>query len=313
VTAQLCVFTEPQQGASYADLLAVAQRAESLGMDGFFRSDHYFPMGSASGLPTETDAWTTLAGLARDTQRVRLGTLVTCQTFRHPSVLAITVAEVDEMSGGRVDFSLGAGWYVAEHEAFGIPFPSVGERFDRLEEQLTIITGLWGQEPGGKPFTFEGRYFRVAGTPAPPRPTQSHIPIIIGGGGARRTPELAARFADEFNRAFAPLSDYQRQRQRVIAACEAIGRDPSTMRFSVGLVVCCGHDEAEFRRRAAAIGREPDELRQNGAAGTVGEVMNTLRRWQDAGVSRIYLQMLDLSDLDHLDLVVNAYRNDFPS
>jgi alkanesulfonate monooxygenase len=282
-------------------------------MEAFFRSDHYYPMGSASGLSGPTDAWTTLAGLARDTSRIRLGTLVTCQTFRHPSVLAITVAQVDAMSGGRVELGLGAGWYVAEHEAFGIPLPSLGERFDRLEEQLQIITGLWQQPLGGEPFHFDGEYYQLSGTPAPPRPAREHIPIIIGGGGPKRTPALAARFADEYNVAFAPLSRYEEQRQRVTAACEAIGRDPATMRYSAAMVLCCGRDEEEFRGRARAIGREPEELRQNGACGLVGEVLEVLARWQAAGVSRFYLQMLDLTDLDHLDLVVDAYREQMVS
>jgi F420-dependent oxidoreductase-like protein len=306
--AQVCAFTEPQQGASYDMLLAVAQRAESLGMDGFFRSDHYFRMGSATGLPGPTDAWTTLAGLARDTSRIRLGTLVTCQTFRHPAALAIAAADVDAMSGGRLDFGLGAGWYTAEHEAFGIPFPPLGERFDRLGEQLAIITGLWAQRPGDPPFQFEGRYYQIAGTPAPPRPAHGHIPVIVGGRGPKRTPALAARFAAEYNVSFAPIPVYEEQRRRVTAACEAIGRDPATLRFSAGTVVCCGSDEAEFRHRASAIGREPDELRQNGACGRVDEVADTLARWQDAGVDRLYLQFLDLTDLDHLDLVMTAYR-----
>jgi F420-dependent oxidoreductase-like protein len=306
--AELCVFTEPQQGASYAHLLAVARRAQDLGMTGFFRSDHYYPMGSASGLPGPTDAWITLAGLARDTDNIRLGTLVTSQTFRRPGVLAISVAEVDEMSGGRVELGIGAGWYEAEHEAYGIPFPSVVERFDRLEEQLEIITGLLSQRPGGERFRHDGTYYHASGTPAPPRPTQHHIPIIIGGGGPRRTPELAARFADEFNLAFAPLSSFVRQKERVTTACETIGRDPATVRYSAALVLCAGKDEAEFRRRAAVLGREPAELRENGAAGTVDEVLHTLSRWEEAGVYRFYLQMLDLGDLDQLDLIVESYR-----
>lgn len=308
MAAQLCVFTEPQMGATYDDLLTVAQRAEILGMAGFFRSDHYYPMGSFSGLPGPTDAWITLAGLARDTQDIRLGTLVTSQTFRQPSVLAISAAGVDEMSGGRVELGLGAGWYVAEHDAYSIPFPPVGERFDRLEEQLEIITGLWSQQPGGPRFQHEGRYYQASGTPAPPRPAQDHIPIIIGGGGPRRTPAIAARFADEFNRAFAPLADFVRQKERVRAACEAIGRDPDTMRFSAALVLCVGRSESEFRRRAEAIHQNPETLRRNDAAGTVDEVLETLVRWEEAGVERFYLQMLDLSDLEHLDLIFEAYR-----
>jgi F420-dependent oxidoreductase-like protein len=299
---QLRIFTEPQQGASYDDLLAVARTAERLGFDGFFRSDHYLVMGGGDGLPGPTDAWVTLAGLARDTSRLRLGTLVTSATFRLPGPLAISVAEVDQMSGGRVELGLGAGWYEAEHQAYAIPFPSLGERFERLEEQLAIITGLWST-PLGERFTFTGRHYEVADSPGLPKPEQSRLPIIVGGHGPARTPRLAATYADEFNLAFPPLAEFTEQCARVRAACEAIGRDPTSLTYSAALVICCGANEAEFERRAAAIGREPAELRQNGAAGTADEVIATLARWRDAGAQRMYLQVLDLSDLDHLELV----------
>lgn len=303
---QLRIFTEPQQGATYDDLLAVARRAEQLGFGAFFRSDHYLAMGGAleaGGLPGPTDAWTTLAGLARDTSRIRLGTLVTSATFRLPGPLAITVAGVDQMSGGRVELGLGAGWYEAEHTAYAIPFPSTAERFARLEEQLAVITGLWST-PVGERFTFEGRHYRVADSPALPKPVQEGgIPVIIGGAGAQRTPALAARFASEYNTPFLPVERFVEQRQRVIDACAAIGRDPSTIRFSAALVVCIGADEAELARRAAAIGRQPDELRRNGVAGTPDEARATLARWAEAGAERVYLQVLDLSDLDHLDAI----------
>ena len=183
----LRIFTEPQLGATYDDLLAVARAAEELGFDAFFRSDHYLTMGSISGLPGPSDAWTTLAGLARDTSRIRLGTLVTSATFRHPGPLAITVAGVDHMSGGRVELGIGAGWYEAEHAACAIPFPPLGERFDRLEEQLAIITGMWAT-PTGQTFDFAGRHYQVAASPGLPKPAQATLPIIIGGGGPKRTP-----------------------------------------------------------------------------------------------------------------------------
>jgi F420-dependent oxidoreductase-like protein len=300
--SDLRVFTEPQQGATYADLLAVARRAESLGFGAFFRSDHYLAMGGANGLPGPTDAWVTLAGIARETSTIRLGTLVTSATFRLPGPLAITVAQVDDMSGGRVELGLGAGWYEAEHEAYGIAFPPLGERFDRLEEQLEIITGLWAT-PLGETFDSPGGHYPVTSSPALPKPVQSPVPIVIGGGGPKRTPALAARYASEFNVPFVPVEFFTAQCDRVRAACEAIGRDHATMSFSIALVLCCGADEAEVVRRAAAIGREPDELRQNGAAGTPEEVIATLRAWAQAGADRIYLQVLDLADLDHLDLV----------
>ncbi len=300
--SDLRVFTEPQQGATYADLLAVARRAESLGYGAFFRSDHYLAMGGADGLPGPTDAWVTLAGIARETSTIRLGTLVTSATFRLPGPLAITVAQVDDMSDGRVELGLGAGWYEAEHEAYGIEFPPLGERFDRLEEQLEIITGLWAT-PTGETFDSPGGHYPVTASPALPKPVQSPVPIVIGGGGPKRTPALAARYASEFNVPFVPVEFFTAQCDRVRAACESIDRDPATMSFSIALVLCCGADEAEVVRRAAAIGREPDELRQNGAAGTPEEVIATLRSWAQAGADRIYLQVLDLADLDHLDLV----------
>jgi F420-dependent oxidoreductase-like protein len=290
----LRIFTEPQQGASYDQLLQVALTSERLGFDAFFRSDHYLKMGDATGLPGPTDAWITLAGLARDTTTIRLGTLVSSATFRYPGPLAISVAQVDQMSGGRVELGLGAGWFDAEHAAGAIPFPALGERFERLEEQLTILTGMWGTEVGST-FSFSGTHHSVIDSPGLPKPAQSPLPIIIGGGGPTRTPRLAATFASEFNTPFVPLDFFTAQCDRVRAACEARDRDPASMIYS--------GNESEFARRATAIGREPQELRENGACGTVGEVIETLHRWKAAGAQRIYLQVLDLDDLDHLELV----------
>jgi F420-dependent oxidoreductase-like protein len=298
----LRIFTEPQQGASYDDLLTVAREAERLGFDAFFRSDHFLTMGG-SGEPGPTDAWVTLAGLARETERIRLGTLLTSATFRLPGPLAVAVAQVDAMSGGRVELGLGAGWFEEEHTAYGIPFPDVGERFDRLEEQLAIVTGLW-TTPGGERFAFDGRHYGLADSPALPKPVQRpRPPVIVGGLGKRRTAALAARYADEFNVPFAPLGDFGPLKDAVTAACEGVGRDPATMTWSTAQVVCCGEDEATFRRRAAAIGRQPDELRANGLAGTVAEVTDKLGTFAEAGAQRIYLQVLDLADLDHLRLL----------
>jgi F420-dependent oxidoreductase-like protein len=297
------IFTEPQQGARYGDLLAVAQRAERLGFDGFFRSDHYLSMGNHfSGLPGPSDAWVTLAGLARDTSTIRLGTLVSPVTFRAPGVLAIGVANVDDMSGGRVELGLGAGWYEAEHSAYAIDFPSLGERFTMLEEQLQIVTGLWST-PVGSRFEFTGRHHSVTDSPALPKPVQSPIPLIIGGGGARRTPMLAARHATEYNLPFQTIERYTKQVGRVKVACAEIGRDPDDIVYSVALVVCIGSDEAEVARRAAAIGRDPDEMRANGLCGTPAEAVERLAQWRDAGVERVHLQTLDLTDLEHLDLL----------
>lgn len=302
---QLRIFTEPQQGASYEDLVAVARRAESLGFDAFFRSDHYLAMGDGTGLPGPSDAWITLAGIARETATIRLGTLVTSATFRHPGVLAIEVANVDAMSGGRVELGLGAGWFEREHAAYGIPFPGTGERFDRLEEQLEIITGLWSAT--GE-FSYDGGHYRLTDSPALPKPVQHHgfrggIPVVIGGHGTKRTPALAARYADEFNIAFSSVEDSRAQLRRVRAAVDAAGRPAGSMTYSAAQVVCVGGSEAELQRRAAAIGREVAELRQNGVAGTPSEAIDRLGALADAGVTRVYLQVLDLHDLEHLDLI----------
>jgi F420-dependent oxidoreductase-like protein len=299
----LRVFTEPQQGASYDDLLAVAREAERLDFDAFFRSDHFLSMGPGSGEPGPTESWVTLAGLARDTERIRLGTMVTAATFRLPGPLAIAVATVDAMSGGRVELGLGAGWFEDEHRAYGVPFPSTRERFDRLEEQLAIVTGLW-TTPVGERFDFRGRHYQLSDSPALPKPTQRpRPPVIVGGLGKHRTPALAARYADEFNVAFAPLGDFRTLVAAVTEACDRTGRDPSSMTWSTAQVLCCGEDEEAYRRRAAAIGREPDQLRATALAGTVAEVTDKLGTFADGGAQRVYLQVLDLSDLDHLRLV----------
>jgi len=302
---RLRIFTEPQQGASYGTLRRVAKAAEDLGFDAFFRSDHYLKMGSGSGEPGPTDAWATLAALAVETSTIRLGTLVTAATFRLPGPLAITVAQVDEMSGGRVEFGLGTGWYDGEHRAYGIPFPPLRERFDRFEEQLAIITGLWST-PAGQTFSYDGGYYSLTDSPALPKPVQQpKIPVIIGGGGARRTPALAARYADEFNAAFRPATDAAAAFERVRGACAAEGRDPASMIFSTAQVVCCGKDAAELARRAAAIGRELSDLRENGLAGSPAEIVDKIGAYAEAGATTVYLQILDLADLDHVDLLAS--------
>jgi F420-dependent oxidoreductase-like protein len=298
---KLRIFTEPQQGADYDTLLAVAKAAESLGFDAFFRSDHYLKMGSGSGLPGPTDAWITLAGLARETSRIRLGTLVSPVTFRLPGVLAVQVAQVDQMSGGRVELGLGTGWFAEEHAAYGIPFPD--QRFGLLEEQLAVVRGLW-RTPADETFSYQGEHFQLTDSPALPKPTQRpNPPIVIGGAGPKRTPRLAAEYADEFNVGFRPAEPTAESFGRVRAACAAIGRDPKSLTLSAAQVVCCGRTDAEVARRAAAIGREAAELRENGLAGSPGELVQKIASFAAIGTETIYLQVLDLDDLEHLELI----------
>ncbi|WP_067827096.1 LLM class F420-dependent oxidoreductase [Actinomadura kijaniata] len=299
---RLRIFTEPQQGATYDTLLSVARATEDLGFDAFYRSDHYLKMGDVTGEPGPTDAWITLAGLARETRRIRLGTLMTAATFRLPGPLAIAVAQVDQMSGGRVDFGVGTGWFEEEHAAYGIPFPGLNERFEKLEEQLQIITGLW-RTPAGETFDFEGAHYRLKESPALPKPvTADGPPVLIGGFGAKRTPRLAATYADEYNVPFHTPDDTAAAFGRVRAACEAQDRT-RPMVYSAAQVVCCGRDEAEVRRRADAIGRQVPELRENGLAGTPQELVDKIGRFAELGAGTLYLQVLDLSDLDHLELI----------
>jgi F420-dependent oxidoreductase-like protein len=294
------VFVEPQQGATYGDQLAVARAAEELGYSAFFRSDHYVAM-SGDGLPGPTDSWVTLGGIARETSTIRLGTMVTSATFRFPGPLAISVAQVDEMSGGRVELGLGAGWFEAEHQAYAIPFPPLGERFDRLSEQLDILTGLW-TTPTGETFDYQGEHYTVVDSPALPKPVQApHPPIVIGGGGPKRTPSLTAKFATEFNIPFASLDVVKTQYERVAAAVADAGRAADSLTYSAAFVLCAGRDDADVARRAEAIGRDTDELRGNSPlAGTPAEIIDQLAPFVEAGVQRVYLQLLDMQDLDHL-------------
>ena len=301
--SDLCIFTEPQQGASYDTLLTLAQRAEAVGFGGFFRSDHFLKMGGVSGLPGPTDAWVTLGALARETSTIRLGTLVSPVTFRGPGLLAISVAQVDQMSGGRIELGIGAGWYEAEHTAYAFDFPDASGRFDDLTDQLAVIDGLWNT-PAGEAFSYSGKVHSVTNSPGLPKPVQQPLPIIIGGSGKTRTPALTARYAAECNTAFASVKTFSERKQRVEEACAAIERT-RPMRYSVALVACAGATEADIVRRAAAIGREPDELRKNGAAGTAEETAAAVRSYIDAGADRVYFQILDLSDLDHVDFIAN--------
>ena len=302
---ELRIFTEPQQGATYDQILALALAAEEGGFGAFFRSDHYLKMGAVTGLPGPTDAWITLAALARDTNRIRLGTLLTPATFRYPGALAITVAQVDAMSSGRVELGLGAGWYEEEHAAYGIPFPPIDQRFEKLEEQLSIITGLWATEVGAT-FDFSGKHYSLSKCPALPKPVQSpRPPIIVGGHGRKLTPRLAARFADEFNVPFDSYDVCKSQFELVSDACDVIDRDPESIIRSAALVVCCGQNSADVERRASNIGRDVDELSTNGLAGLPTQIVEKIHVYGELGITRIYLQILDMNDLEHVGLIAS--------
>jgi F420-dependent oxidoreductase-like protein len=295
----LRVFTEPQQGSTHAELLRVAQATEQLGFDAFFRSDHYHAIGGGDGRPGSSDAWLTLAALAGATTRIRLGTLVSPTTFRLPGPLAIQVAQVDQISGGRVELGLGAGWFEREHQAYGIPYPDTRERFDRFAEQVEIIDGLL-RTPDGSSYSHAGRHYTLVESPALPKPTQRpRPPIILGGSAKRRSAELAAQYADEYNVAFARAEVADRF-ARIRAAAAGTGRE---LVYSVALTVCVGRDDAEVARRAEATGRDPGQLRAAELAGTPAEVVDVLGGLAELGATRIYLQLLDLRDLDHLELI----------
>ncbi|GAA1808425.1 LLM class F420-dependent oxidoreductase [Agromyces neolithicus] len=300
------IFTEPQQGASFEQQLAMAQAAERLGFDGWFRSDHFLAMGDMGGdgrgLPGPTDAWVTLGAIARETSTIRLGTLVTSVTFRHPGLLAIQVAQVDAMSGGRIEFGLGTGWFAAEHAAYGIPFPE--KRFGMLEEQFEIVTGLWAT-PAGERYSFAGSHYTLVDSPALPKPVQQPVPVIVGGAGPSRTPQLAARYAHEYNVPFRSNEVIAGGFGRVRAAAESVGRDPDSLVYSAALTTTAGATEAEYRRRAERIGRDADDLRRTGIGGTAQEVIDRIAGLAAIGVEAIYLQVLDFDDPDLLEFLAS--------
>ncbi len=298
---EYCVFTEPQQGASYDDQLAFAQTAERVGFDGFFRSDHYLHMGPGDPLPGPTDAWTTLAGLARETSTIRLGTLVSSVTYRLPGLLAIQVAQVDAMSGGRVELGLGTGWFEQEHRAYGIPFPA--KRFGMLEEQLEIVSGLWSTPPG-ETYSFAGAHYTLEDSPALPKPVQNPLPVIVGGAGPKRTPALAARYASEFNIGFLPEPVIAEKFANVRRACEAEGRDPATLKMSVALQTLAGATEADLERRAAGANRSMADYRTDAnVAGGRDEILAKVERLQALGAQRIYFQLFDPQDASHVEFL----------
>ncbi|MFI1193125.1 LLM class F420-dependent oxidoreductase [Micromonospora sp. NPDC020750] len=303
---RVVVFTEPHRGASYDDQLRFARALEAGGFEGFLRADHYQAMGADPGLPGPTDAWLTLAALARETSRIRLGTLVTSATFRLPGPLAVMVAQVDQMSGGRVELGIGAGWYEREHTSYGIPFPAVGERFDRLAEQLEVITGLW-RTPVGEAYSFHGDHYRLVDAPALPKPVQQPgPPVIIGGRGPKRTPELAARYADEFNMPFKSVAETAASYDRVVEACDRHGRTDSgraPLVLSAGIVVAVGGTDAEVRERAAPLRRMSALPPEDPVIGSPAQLVDRIGEFAAVGATRVHLRLTDLADLDHLELI----------
>ena len=318
---RLRVLLEPRYGATYQQILAMARAAEEAGFDAFFRSDHYLGIDVTDASYAPTDSWTTLAGLAVQTHSIRIGTLVTASTFRLPGPLAVAVASVQAMSGGRAELGIGAAWYEREHRSFGIPFPPIGERFDRLEEQLSIITGLWGTPPG-ESFSFHGKHYQIedcvnfpALGPGPDgatgeggRDPDGRRPrLIVGGAGPRRSPSLAARFADEYNCGLPDgvagrLANFRR-------ICEETGRDPATVRLSTALPVCCGSSTGEARRRAAALGEAGARLLSMGVIGTPADVAARAEELALAGADTLYFHVYDGADTDHIRLLgAEVYR-----
>jgi len=311
------LMTEPQQGHSYDEILALARTAEEAGLEAFFRSDHYASFPGAAGLPT-TDAWTTLAGLARETRRIRLGVLVSPATFRIPGSLAKVIQTVDEMSGGRVEAGFGAGWNAEEHEQLGIPFPPIRERYDRLAEQMAIIHGLWTQGDG---WSYEGRHWRVRGAMRHgevARGGRRHPHIIFGGKGGPRLAELVARYGDEFNLNSASPEDALEAYARVRAACEAVGRDPTEIVYSAMTGVLVGETLAELHDRVRllleALGRgdsDPEawlaERRGRWIMGTPDEARERVAALEAQGTQRIMLQDLLPRDLDMVRLAGRVF------
>ncbi|MEU4639183.1 LLM class F420-dependent oxidoreductase [Micromonospora sp. NPDC023814] len=303
---RVSVFTEPHRGATYDDQLRFARLAEDGGFEGFLRADHYQALGDDAELPGPTDAWLTLAALARETSRIRLGTLVTSATFRLPGPLAVMVAQVDQMSGGRVELGIGAGWYEREHTSYGIPFPRVGERFDRLAEQLEVITGLW-RTPPGETYSFTGDHYRLVDAPALPKPVQVPGPtVIVGGRGPKRTPDLAARYADEFNMPFKTVTETAEAYERVREACDRAGRAESgrgPLTLSAGIVVAIGRTDAEAQRRAAPLHVNSALPPEDPVVGSPAQLVDRIGEFAAIGATRVHLRLIDLADLDHLELI----------
>jgi F420-dependent oxidoreductase-like protein len=314
---RFALMTEPQQGLSYDEILALARTAETAGIEAFFRSDHYASFPGDEGLPT-TDAWATLAGLARDTARIGLGTLVSPVTFRNPGNLAKVIATVDEMSGGRVEAGFGAGWNEAEHAQLGIPFPPLSQRYEMLAEQLQIIHRLWTDPEG---WDFEGRHWTVRGARRHgevARGGRRHPPIILGGKGGPRLADLVARYGDEFNLNSAAPQDARPAYDRVRAACRAVGRDPDELVYSAmtGVLVAESDDDlgARVSDLLAAMGRSADdgdawlaERRDRWIMGTPDEALERVEALAATGTERVMLQDFLPRDLDHVRLIGSLF------
>ncbi len=306
------VMLEPQEGGTYDDILKVAQKTEALGFGGLFRSDHYHPM----NVPLESDssdAWAVLAGLARDTKRIRLGTMISPMTFRYPGEFAKQVATIDQMSGGRIEAGMGGGWFEKEHVAYGLPFPDAKGRMDILEDSLEICTRLWSDGVG---HTYEGRVFSIKDAPGYPKPIQRpRVPIVIGGGGAKRTPRLAAQFGDEFN-VFGGINTFNTRKARLLEACAAIGRDPSTIKLTMAGCTVVGTDMDDVRRRAQIrldhnnqkdnVDEWIASMRGDGwLVGTVDQVAEQVNELKAAGAERIYFQIVPVDDHGMLEIIAN--------
>jgi F420-dependent oxidoreductase-like protein len=297
---RLRVLLEPHHGATYEQILALATAAEEGGFDAFFRSDHYLGIDADDTTYQPTDSWTTLAGLAVQTRVVRLGTLVNASTFRLPGQLAVEVATVDQMSGGRAELGIGAAWYEREHQYFGIPFPPLGERFDRLEEQLAILTGLWRAKPGER-FSFDGKFYQLQDCASIPRPAV-RPKIIVGGAGPKRTPTLAARYADEFNGALG-LDVRERYANFQRICHDVVGRDPAEVRLSATLPVCIGSSPDDLQRRKESLGAPGARLLAAGVVGTAGDVIAAIENLAAQGADTVYFHLYGPGDVEHIRLL----------